>query len=331
MWPSWAGRRTVHPRACVSQVHFCSQVTLAVDLSHNRVSVLWQTWVVHLCCGQLVLHALQAGTCAIRLTHQSFFFLSCEIRRWSTKGPTAETLTLQGTVDCQSPSGTSASSREDVSARWGPLDTDSTAPWVLVDTFGSNGLPWVIESLLFFGPLDALHHDCSAPLGSGLSGHWPPQRRSWLWPLHAANLFWKVQFFPMDKQVFLFSHLLFLVSDPIFICTIWSWLSVFFTLLLSFMELSIYQVKGRALESSRHFSSCLCLCLCLTRCVALDTLFSRWYTVIAHSHEPIKLWWLNEVRSVQDLAFDFQVKCGLTSPYHTFLKVHSSLVFFKKN
>lgn len=42
-------------------------------------------------------------------------------------GPTAGSLTLQGTV--KSSSGMSASSREDVSARWGPLDgTDSVAP-----------------------------------------------------------------------------------------------------------------------------------------------------------------------------------------------------------
>lgn len=94
---SWQEDR-VHPRACVSWVRLCSQVTLAADLSHNLVSVLSQTCVVHLCCGHLVLQALQGGTCTIRLTHQ-FLFLSCEIRRWSMMGPTTGSLTLWGTVD----------------------------------------------------------------------------------------------------------------------------------------------------------------------------------------------------------------------------------------
>lgn len=258
LWPSWAGRRTVHPRACVSRVHFCSQVTLAVDLSHNHVSVLWQTWVVDFCCGQLVLHSLQTGTCAVRLTHQSFFFLSCEIKRWSTMGPTAETLT-PGTVDCQSPSGTSASSREDVSAQVGPLDTDSTARecwWTPLEATGRLGHR---ESALLWAP-GCFHHDCSAPLGSGLSGHWPPQRGEAGSGLCMQQICFEKFSFLGQTSVSL-PHLRFLVSDPIFICTIWSWLSVFFTLLLPFMELSIYQVKGRALESNGHFSSCLCLCL----------------------------------------------------------------------
>lgn len=44
---SWQEDR-VHPRACVSWVRLCAQVTLAADLSPNLVSVLSQACVVRL-------------------------------------------------------------------------------------------------------------------------------------------------------------------------------------------------------------------------------------------------------------------------------------------